>query len=308
MDLMKKEIFHRQDLIKGSIDSMKKDFSTKFDALLTLLTKCREKLGIDVVSSLARLVNEKENKEATPLVDEADKNSKVNDENKADVFDVYIIPDFILDDYLLEGIDSVNDHKDYMKDGDKEGKNTEESKEEEKEDKQDDNDDKDEDNPEENDKDDKDDPDKGASKAIDKFTSDGKEDEIDDSDNIIDKGADNSSKDGNKENIDICDPIAEKKDLNLSSEFYSNKKPTDPLEVYMVERLPDDCAIFVIAFTEYFIHGTLDELKKNFQVQNYRNKLSVELYMHGRKKQIEGYESELDFKGYFSKKMKNTKT
>ncbi|PON58069.1 Ulp1 protease family, C-terminal catalytic domain containing protein [Trema orientale] len=112
--------------------------------------------------------------------------------------------------------------------------------------------------------------------------------------------------------LELVGFFSARKDLNLSSEFYANKKPTDPLEVYMVEGLPEqqlnDCGVFVIAYAEYFIHGMLDELKKNFQVQNYRNKLSLELYMHGKKKQIKGYESDFDFKGRLSKKMKNTKT
>ncbi|PON86560.1 hypothetical protein TorRG33x02_176080 [Trema orientale] len=238
MDLMKKEIFHRQDLIKESIDLMKKDFDAKFDVLLTMLTKCQEKLGIDTISCPTGPVNEahvpcsdnerivedvdndnvsknilmdinvpmeEENKEETPQVDEADKNSEVNDEDKADVPDVDIIadniitPGFIPDGDLLEveGVDSVNEHKDVVKDGDKEEKNAEEN--------------------------DKDDPDNGAGKAVYKFANDGKEDKTDGSDNIADKGVDNSakdvnddkgsnnsSKDGNEENIDICDPIAEK--------------------------------------------------------------------------------------------------
>ncbi|PON36655.1 hypothetical protein PanWU01x14_326610 [Parasponia andersonii] len=228
---------------------MKKDFDAKFDAFLTTLTKCQEKLGIDAVSSPAGLANEaqvhvpcsdneriikdvdndnvstnilmdidipleEENKEATPLVDEVDNNSKVNDGDKDDFLDVDIITDdvitldFIPDDDLIE-VEMVT----------KKGENTEESKEEEKEDKKDDNDDKD----EKYGKNDKDDPNKGASKAVDKFATNGKEDETDGNNNIADKMltillrkammirvADNSSKDGNKEDIDICDSIIEK--------------------------------------------------------------------------------------------------
>ncbi|PON74906.1 Ulp1 protease family, C-terminal catalytic domain containing protein [Parasponia andersonii] len=222
-----------------------------------------------------------------------EEDSKVNDDDKVDVSNVDIItddvinPSFIHNGDLLEveSVDSINKHKDAVKDGDEEGKNAKESKEEEKEDNEDDNDDNDDNDErkhEENDKDDKDDPDKGAGKTIDKFSNDGKEDETDGSDNIADKGYDNSSKDGNEENIDICDPTAEK--------FYANEKPTDPFEVYMVEGLPEqqlnDCSVFVIAYAKYFIHDMLDELKKNFQVQNYRNKLSVELYMHRGKSKL----------------------
>ncbi|PON48336.1 hypothetical protein TorRG33x02_320770 [Trema orientale] len=265
-----------KDLIKGSIDLMKKDFDAKFDILLTMLTKCQEKLGIDAVACPAGPINqvvdhspnlvgdddmgmayvpcsdnertvknvdndnvskntlmdidvpmEEENKEETSQVDEADKNSKDNDEDKADVLDVNIVvddvitPDFIPDGDLLEveGVDSVNELKDAVKDGDEEGKDTEENKEEEEEDN--DNDNKDEGKHDENDKDG---PDNGAGKSVDKFANDGNEDETDGSHNIADKGVDNSakkdvtddkgsddsSKDSNEENIDICDPIAEK--------------------------------------------------------------------------------------------------
>ncbi|PON35941.1 hypothetical protein PanWU01x14_332270 [Parasponia andersonii] len=325
-----------------------------------------------------------ENEEATPQVDEANKNSKVNDEEKvkvdefANVLDVDIIANdvitlgFIPDELLdIKGIDSVNKYQNVVNNGDEERNNAEESKEEEKEDKEDDNDDKDEEKYKENDKDDKDDADKGGGKAIDKSANDGKEDETDGSDNNADKGvdnfakvgnddkgADNSSKDGNKENIDICDPIAEKTPvltkgetklgvqmsssfinefdssadyaqigssdtlvhIESSSELVENlkekimlrkvkqKKPIDHVEVYMIEGLLDDCSVFVIAFAKYLIHGMLDELKKNFQVQKLLNKLSVEFYMHGRMNQIEGYGPELDFKECLSKKMKNMKT
>ncbi|PON98798.1 Ulp1 protease family, C-terminal catalytic domain containing protein [Trema orientale] len=405
MDLMKNEIFHQQDLIKGSIDLMKKDFDAKFDVLLTMLTRCQEKLGIDAVACSAGPVNqvvdhspnvvgddvmgigndnvskntlmdidvpmEEENQEETPQVDEADKNSEDNDEDKADVPDVDIIvedvitPGFIpdCDPLEVEGVDSVNELKDAVKDSDEEGKDTEESKEEEEEDN--DNDNKDEGKYDENDKDDKDGPDNGAGKAVDKFANDGNEDETDGSHNIADKGvdnsakkdvnddkgSDNSSKDGNEETIDICDPIAEKDDeffANLDDdtinaciknavEEYSKgsesslktpvlpkreTKPSAQLRSPFINEFGSsadsaqigssgalsDCGVFVIAYAEFFIHDMLDELKKNFQVQNYRNKLSVELYMHLKKKQNEGYESELDFKGRLSKKMKNTKT
>ncbi|PON80936.1 hypothetical protein TorRG33x02_232690 [Trema orientale] len=275
---MEKEDFHRRDLIKGSIDLTKKDFNAKFDVLLTILTKCQEKLGIDVVSYSASPINEflgtvgcflETLCEGTILVsrklfvdhspnvvgdddmgmahvpcydnerivedgnDNVTKNILIDidvpmeEENKkatpqADVPYVDIItddvisPGFIPGDNLLivEGVDSVNEHKDAVKD---------ESKEEEKEDKEDGNDDKEEEKHEENDKDDKDDPDKGTGKVVDKFANDGNEDDTDSSDNIADKGVDNStkdgnddkgvdnsSKDGNEENIHICDPITEK--------------------------------------------------------------------------------------------------
>ncbi|PON69347.1 hypothetical protein PanWU01x14_087880 [Parasponia andersonii] len=114
-----------------------------------------------------------ENKEVTPQVDEIDKNSKVSDEDKVDVPDVDINADdiiitlgFIPDGDLLavEGVDSVNKHKDTVKDDEDEGKNAKENKEEEKEDKEDGND---EEKYKENDKDDKDDLDKGEGKVID---------------------------------------------------------------------------------------------------------------------------------------------
>ncbi|PON90041.1 hypothetical protein TorRG33x02_140730, partial [Trema orientale] len=99
--------------------------------------------------------------------DFSDNPSKVPAPPKAEVPDVDTIAndvitlDFIHDDDLLavEGVDSVNEHKDAVKDGEEEEKNAEESKEEEKEDKENGNDDKDEEKHEKNDKDDKDDPD-----------------------------------------------------------------------------------------------------------------------------------------------------
>ncbi|PON31269.1 hypothetical protein PanWU01x14_129490, partial [Parasponia andersonii] len=47
VDLIKKEIFLRQDSIKRSADLLKKNFNTKFDIVLNILAKFQEKLGVD---------------------------------------------------------------------------------------------------------------------------------------------------------------------------------------------------------------------------------------------------------------------
>ncbi|POO01986.1 hypothetical protein TorRG33x02_022780 [Trema orientale] len=93
---------------------MKKDFDAKFDILLTMLTKCQEKLGIDAVSYSASPVNEVVDHTPNVVGDDhmvmddvpcSDNEKIVEDANVPDVDMIendVITPGFIPDGDLLE--------------------------------------------------------------------------------------------------------------------------------------------------------------------------------------------------------------
>uniref|UniRef100_A0A803PIB9 Ubiquitin-like protease family profile domain-containing protein n=1 Tax=Cannabis sativa TaxID=3483 RepID=A0A803PIB9_CANSA len=76
------------------------------------------------------------------------------------------------------------------------------------------------------------------------------------------------------------------------------KIDTDPLQVYVEQNLPQqtnsDCGIFTIQFAEFFLHKMMGMIPNPLDEEFYRNKLSVELYLHARKKQVGGYFSDLE--------------
>ncbi|PON81941.1 Ulp1 protease family, C-terminal catalytic domain containing protein [Trema orientale] len=100
--------------------------------------------------------------------------------------------------------------------------------------------------------------------------------------------------------LDLVCFYKSRNDIELSSQYFVNKKATDCLEIMMVDGLSQqtqcDCGVFVFAFAEYFIHGATDKLK-DLCVKDKRNKLCVDLYKHACKKQLEGYESDSEFPG-----------
>lgn len=55
--------------------------------------------------------------------------------------------------------------------------------------------------------------------------------------------------------------------------------------------------MFVAKYAEFFIHGAIDLLPNPLDVKFFRNKLAVDLYVHAKKKEINGYESESEFPG-----------
>ncbi|PON84189.1 Ulp1 protease family, C-terminal catalytic domain containing protein [Trema orientale] len=94
-------------------------------------------------------------------------------------------------------------------------------------------------------------------------------------------------------------------DVDLTSTYFLNKKAAKPLDISMIDDLPQqthcDCGAFIIAYVKYFIHGAVDKLRE-FSVKKRQNKLCVELYAHACKKQMEDYESESEFLSWLKNK------
>ncbi|CAA3010347.1 Ulp1 protease family, C-terminal catalytic domain containing [Olea europaea subsp. europaea] len=76
----------------------------------------------------------------------------------------------------------------------------------------------------------------------------------------------------------------------------SEEEGLNPLVVKMVSKLPQqnnggDCGIYVIKYAQYFINGMLNEMSKSFNVPHLRRNLTAQLYVYGKKKQEEEYDT-----------------
>ncbi|KAL6502358.1 hypothetical protein OROHE_024636 [Orobanche hederae] len=90
-------------------------------------------------------------------------------------------------------------------------------------------------------------------------------------------------------------------DIDFRSPWYCDKGFEDAIELEFEKSVPEqvqcDCGVFTIGFAEYFIWRRMDDLCQRFEVKEYRNKLCVYLFLHGRRKEISGYESDTEFRG-----------
>ncbi|KAL6548038.1 hypothetical protein OROHE_009743 [Orobanche hederae] len=102
---------------------------------------------------------------------------------------------------------------------------------------------------------------------------------------------------------DICDYILgySINDIDFRSPWYCDKGFEDAIELEFEKSVPEqvqcDCGVFTIGFAEYFMWRRMDDLCRRFEVKEYRNKLCVYLFLHGRRKEISGYESDTEFRG-----------
>ncbi|KAL6505635.1 hypothetical protein OROHE_023014 [Orobanche hederae] len=92
-----------------------------------------------------------------------------------------------------------------------------------------------------------------------------------------------------------------RKDIDFRSPWYCDKGFEDAIELEFEKSVPEqvqcDCGVFTIGFAEYFMWRRMDDLCRRFEVKEYRNKLCVYLFLHGRRKEISGYESDTEFRG-----------
>ncbi|KAL6564126.1 hypothetical protein OROMI_015579 [Orobanche minor] len=92
-----------------------------------------------------------------------------------------------------------------------------------------------------------------------------------------------------------------RKDIDFRSPWYCDKGFEDAIELEFEKSVPEqvqcDCGVFTIGFAEYFMWRSMDDLCRRFEVKEYRNKLCVYLFLHGRRKEISGYESDTEFRG-----------
>ncbi|KAM6578224.1 hypothetical protein CsatB_030061 [Cannabis sativa] len=90
-----------------------------------------------------------------------------------------------------------------------------------------------------------------------------------------------------------------REDIDRSKGWFRGKKDSEKLDVFTVTNLPqqldNDCGLFVAKYAEFFIHSAIDLLPNPLDVKFFRNKLAVDLYVHAKKKEINGYESESEF-------------
>ncbi|KAL6579100.1 hypothetical protein OROMI_009316 [Orobanche minor] len=90
-------------------------------------------------------------------------------------------------------------------------------------------------------------------------------------------------------------------DIDFRSPWYCDKGFEDAIELEFEKSVPEqvqcDCGVFTIGFAEYFMWRRMDDLCRRFEVKEYRNKLYVYLFLHGRRKEISGYESDTEFRG-----------
>ncbi|KAL6578839.1 hypothetical protein OROMI_009055 [Orobanche minor] len=91
-----------------------------------------------------------------------------------------------------------------------------------------------------------------------------------------------------------------RKDIDFRSPWYCDKGFEDAIELEFEKSVPEqvqcDCGVFTIGFAEYFMWRRMDDFCRRFEVKEYRNKLCVYLFLHGRK-EISGYESDTEFRG-----------
>ncbi|KAM6559180.1 hypothetical protein CsatA_028419 [Cannabis sativa] len=101
--------------------------------------------------------------------------------------------------------------------------------------------------------------------------------------------------------LHLMDFYSRREDIDRSKGWFRGKKDSDKLDVFTVTNLPqqldNDCGLFVAKYAEFFIHGAIDLLPNPLDVKFFRNKLAVDLYVHAKKKEINGYESESEFPG-----------
>ncbi|KAL6546965.1 hypothetical protein OROMI_022686 [Orobanche minor] len=92
-----------------------------------------------------------------------------------------------------------------------------------------------------------------------------------------------------------------RKDIDFRSPWYCDKGFEDAIELEFEKSVPEqvqcDCGVFTIGFAEYFMWRRMDDFCRRFEVKEYRNKLCVYLFLHGRRKEISGYESDTEFRG-----------
>ncbi|KAF4354454.1 hypothetical protein F8388_018414 [Cannabis sativa] len=94
--------------------------------------------------------------------------------------------------------------------------------------------------------------------------------------------------------LEYLDVYSSRPDLNLDQGPYSVGK-REPLNFKFIDGLPSqvnsDCGVLVIKFTEFFIHGKIDDIpaKMSDLVAVYRDDLAMSLFIHARRKQIGGY-------------------
>ncbi|KAF4402104.1 hypothetical protein G4B88_017616 [Cannabis sativa] len=71
-----------------------------------------------------------------------------------------------------------------------------------------------------------------------------------------------------------------------------------PLAVKFAKGVPQqedcDCGAFVIAFADHIIHDTINGISPKLNIANYRDDLAVCLYHHAKKKQEDGYKTDVE--------------
>uniref|UniRef100_A0A803PLH1 Ubiquitin-like protease family profile domain-containing protein n=1 Tax=Cannabis sativa TaxID=3483 RepID=A0A803PLH1_CANSA len=79
--------------------------------------------------------------------------------------------------------------------------------------------------------------------------------------------------------------IFELKDIDMSKGLFRGKREYDPLDIFIVQGLPQqthsDCGIFIFKYSEYFAHGLIEDIPNPLDVKFVRNKICVELFVHG---------------------------